>query len=114
MKAVLRINRFTLAVGVALALLGASAAQAEDGEYGILMKTLSNPFWGAMSQGVEDGAGVPVGPRTGTLATSLIAIPPAEPAVVFLAIGLLLYANGLLSVSASAWPARRYGGGDTD
>jgi D-allose transport system substrate-binding protein len=29
-------------------------AQAE--EYGVLMKTLANPFWGAMGQGVEDGA----------------------------------------------------------
>ena len=27
-----------------------------DGEYGILMKTLANPFWGAMGQGVEAGA----------------------------------------------------------
>jgi D-allose transport system substrate-binding protein len=31
-----------------------SLAQAE--EYGVLMKTLANPFWGAMGQGVEDGA----------------------------------------------------------
>ena len=31
-------------------------AHAQDGEYGVLMKTLSNPFWGAMDQGVEDGA----------------------------------------------------------
>ena len=29
-------------------------AQAE--EYGILMKTLANPFWGAMGEGVEEGA----------------------------------------------------------
>ena len=27
-----------------------------DGEYGILMKTLANPFWGAMGEGVEAGA----------------------------------------------------------
>ncbi|RWG90229.1 MAG: sugar ABC transporter substrate-binding protein [Mesorhizobium sp.] len=31
-------------------------AKAEDGEYGVLMKTLANPFWGAMAQGVADGA----------------------------------------------------------
>ncbi|WP_343116145.1 substrate-binding domain-containing protein [Ostreiculturibacter nitratireducens] len=37
------------------ALLAASPAMAE-GEYGILMKTLANPFWGAMGMGVEDGA----------------------------------------------------------
>lgn len=27
-----------------------------DGEYGVLMKTLANPFWGAMGEGVEAGA----------------------------------------------------------
>ena len=52
----LKINRFTLALGAAIALLALPAAHAEDGEYGVLMKTLANPFWGAMSQGVEDGA----------------------------------------------------------
>lgn len=31
-------------------------AHAQEGEYGILMKTLSNPFWGTMGTGVEDGA----------------------------------------------------------
>ena len=44
------------------ALVSAPAAQAQDGEYGILMKTLANPFWGAMGEGVEAGAqeaGVP-------------------------------------------------------
>jgi len=42
-------------------LLAAAPSQAQD-EYGVLMKTLANPFWGAMGQGVEDGAkaaGVP-------------------------------------------------------
>lgn len=51
------------AVGVVmLALVAGSALHAADGEYGILMKTLSNPFWGAMGLGVEEGAkgiGVP-------------------------------------------------------
>ena len=42
----------------ALALAGAStlAAAADKPVYGVLMKTLSNPFWGAMEQGVRDGA----------------------------------------------------------
>ena len=52
----LKVNRFTLALGAAIALLAVPIAHAEDGEYGVLMKTLSNPFWGAMSQGVEEGA----------------------------------------------------------
>src|SRR5438874_5176365 len=53
---VLKINRFTLALCVAMVLSAISAAKAEDGEYGVLMKTLANPFWGAMGKGVEDGA----------------------------------------------------------
>lgn len=38
--------------------IGALATQvhAEEKTYGVLMKTLSNPFWGAMEQGVKDGA----------------------------------------------------------
>ncbi len=53
-----KINRFTAtaAVAVALTLGGGSAAFAQDGEYAILMKTLANPFWGAMGLGVEEGA----------------------------------------------------------
>jgi D-allose transport system substrate-binding protein len=42
------------AVGVGLAVAG--SAQAQDKTYGVLMKTLSNPFWGAMEQGVEAAA----------------------------------------------------------
>lgn len=49
------LGRLALALG-ATALLAAVPAKAEDGEYGVLMKTLANPFWGAMSQGVEEGA----------------------------------------------------------
>jgi len=45
----------TLALGAAIA-LAAMPANAQDAEYGVLMKTLANPFWGAMGQGVEDGA----------------------------------------------------------
>ncbi|MDA9991150.1 substrate-binding domain-containing protein [Paracoccaceae bacterium] len=44
------------AVGMALLVSLAFAAPAKAGEYGILMKTLSNPFWGAMGAGVEAGA----------------------------------------------------------
>lgn len=47
--------KLTAAV-VALAAMTASA-QAEDRTYGVLMKTLANPFWGAMELGVRDGAG---------------------------------------------------------
>ncbi len=38
-------------------LLAATAAHAQDKPvYGVLMKTLSNPFWGAMEQGVKAGS----------------------------------------------------------
>jgi len=47
----------SLAVLTAGALTWSSVAIAEDQKvYGVLMKTLSNPFWGAMEQGVQDGA----------------------------------------------------------
>ncbi len=51
----LRIHRLTLAIGAVMT-FAALPASAQEGEYGVLMKTLANPFWGAMSQGVEDGA----------------------------------------------------------
>lgn len=50
MKSSLKLGAATLA-----AALAAAPAMA-DGEYGVLMKTLANPFWGAMGQGVEEGA----------------------------------------------------------
>jgi len=40
----------------AIATLMAAAPSYAESEYGVLMKTLANPFWGAMGQGVEDGA----------------------------------------------------------
>ena len=46
---------------LSLSLGGVSSAVAGE-DYGVLMKTLSNPFWGAMGLGVEEGAkaaGVP-------------------------------------------------------
>ena len=49
-------KRLTRAIAAFALLAGTSAAHAADGEFGVLMKTLSNPFWGAMSLGVEDGA----------------------------------------------------------
>jgi D-allose transport system substrate-binding protein len=50
-------NRFkSLLLATVFVALG-SAAQAEDKPiYGVLMKTLANPFWGAMEQGVKTGA----------------------------------------------------------
>ncbi len=33
-----------------------TGASAQDRVYGVLMKTLSNPFWGAMEEGVREGA----------------------------------------------------------
>lgn len=38
------------------ALLGLLAIPAQAETYGVLMKTLSNPFWGAMELGVREGA----------------------------------------------------------
>jgi len=55
-------KRLTVSAVAILALGTGSAAFAAGGEYGVLMKTLSNPFWGAMAAGVKDGAkaaGVP-------------------------------------------------------
>ena len=48
-----KINR-TLGALAAAATFAAAPATAQ--EYGILMKTLANPFWGAMGEGVEAGA----------------------------------------------------------
>ena len=56
MKHGARFDRLAVILGAAALLGMAGAAGAQDnGEYGVLMKTLANPFWGAMSQGVEDG-----------------------------------------------------------
>ena len=45
----------TLATMAALAVAGTAHAQ-DKKTYGVLLKTLSNPFWGAMEQGIEDAA----------------------------------------------------------
>jgi D-allose transport system substrate-binding protein len=47
--------KFLLAATAFLA-LGASAGAQDKPIYGVLMKTLANPFWGAMEQGVKAGA----------------------------------------------------------
>ena len=41
---------------LAAASLGFAAPAAADQVYGVLLKTLSNPFWGAMEEGVQEGA----------------------------------------------------------
>ena len=46
--------RMTAAIAAVLAMT--AGAQAQDRVYGVLMKTLANPFWGAMELGVRDGA----------------------------------------------------------
>jgi D-allose transport system substrate-binding protein len=50
------LKRMALVAATAAALTSASGAMAQEGEYGVLMKTLANPFWGAMGLGVEEGA----------------------------------------------------------
>ena len=44
------------ALSCAAAMSFCFSAAAQDKTYGVLMKTLSNPFWGAMEEGVQDGA----------------------------------------------------------
>jgi D-allose transport system substrate-binding protein len=41
---------------LALGLAAPAAYAADKPVYGVLMKTLSNPFWGAMEKGVDEGA----------------------------------------------------------
>ncbi len=41
---------------LALGLAASAAVAADKPTYGVLMKTLSNPFWGAMEKGVDEGA----------------------------------------------------------
>jgi D-allose transport system substrate-binding protein len=43
------------AAAIAVA-FSASAGAADKPVYGVLLKTLSNPFWGAMEKGIKDGA----------------------------------------------------------
>jgi ABC-type sugar transport system substrate-binding protein len=51
------LQRTVTLAAVAVVALTASGAGAQDQKvYGVLLKTLSNPFWGAMEQGVQDGA----------------------------------------------------------
>jgi ABC-type sugar transport system substrate-binding protein len=51
------LQRTVALAAAAAAALWSSGAGAQDQKlYGVLLKTLSNPFWGAMEQGVQDGA----------------------------------------------------------
>jgi D-allose transport system substrate-binding protein len=45
-----------MALGAAALVLSGPASAQEAGGYGILMKTLANPFWGAMGAGAEEAA----------------------------------------------------------
>ena len=48
-----------LLIGVAAAAIAVGSGvsvQADEAVYGVLLKTLSNPFWGAMEKGIHDGA----------------------------------------------------------
>jgi len=49
------LKAFMFGAAAAMA-LGLPALAADKPVYGVLMKTLSNPFWGAMEQGVREGA----------------------------------------------------------
>ena len=44
---------------LAISLAASPAFAADKPVYGVLMKTLSNPFWGAMEKGVDVGARTP-------------------------------------------------------
>jgi D-allose transport system substrate-binding protein len=46
----------SLAAMAAVALWSSGAGAQDQKVYGVLLKTLSNPFWGAMEEGVKDGA----------------------------------------------------------
>jgi D-allose transport system substrate-binding protein len=46
----------SLLLASVLVALGGAAQAADKPLYGVLMKTLANPFWGAMEQGVKSGA----------------------------------------------------------
>jgi len=53
------LKRLTLGAAIAALALGLAAPAAIGADkpvYGVLMKTLSNPFWGAMEKGVDVGA----------------------------------------------------------
>jgi hypothetical protein len=54
----------SLAPMAAVVLWSSGAGVQDQKVYGVLLKTLSNPFWGAMGQGVEDGAAEPASSTT--------------------------------------------------
>jgi D-allose transport system substrate-binding protein len=54
-RKMMRTMKFALSAA-ALLLISAGAQAQDKPVYGVLMKTLANPFWGAMEQGVKAGA----------------------------------------------------------
>ena len=51
------LKKSVVGIAVCAAVLAISSnADAQQKTYGVLMKTLANPFWGAMEKGVRDGA----------------------------------------------------------
>jgi D-allose transport system substrate-binding protein len=50
------LKRSLMGLAVVAALGVAGSAQADQKVYGVLLKTLANPFWGAMEKGIKDGA----------------------------------------------------------
>ena len=49
-------KKLTYALALAAVAGLGTAAQAQEPTYGVVLKTLSNPFWGAMAKGVAEGA----------------------------------------------------------
>jgi D-allose transport system substrate-binding protein len=49
-------RKATISLALTAASLGFADPAAADQVYGVLLKTLSNPFWGAMEEGVQEGA----------------------------------------------------------
>ena len=52
----MKLRTVSLAAALVAIGFGVAAQAADKPVYGVLLKTLSNPFWGAMEQGVRDGA----------------------------------------------------------
>ena len=51
----MRVIAAAVTAGLLACGLGLSAHAADKPTYGVLLKTLSNPFWGAMEKGIKDG-----------------------------------------------------------
>jgi D-allose transport system substrate-binding protein len=51
----MRIKMLTIASALVLGLGVTAGARADEPVYGVLLKTLANPFWGAMAKGIAEG-----------------------------------------------------------